>query len=127
MTPLENFCDIMPPQLSVAAPASQPIGNVIAAAPTCKIKLPPFKEEMPQAWFIQAEAFFCCNGLDALVLRRAMGTDASAEEVGPGHTINPGPAPQSVQDAKGTATAPVQQGREGLLQEAAQHAARRSC
>ena len=43
----------MPPSPSVAAPTLQPIGNVIAAAPTHEIKLPPFEEDMPQA-----EAYF---------------------------------------------------------------------
>ena len=44
-------------------PASQPIGNVIAAAPTREIKLPPFEEDMPQAWYNQAEAYFRLHGV----------------------------------------------------------------
>ena len=48
----------MPPRRSNAAPSSQPIGNVVAAAPTRKIKLPPFEEDMPQAWYNQAEGYF---------------------------------------------------------------------
>ena len=63
MTPLENFSDIMPPRRSVATPASQPIGNVIAAAPAREIKLPPFEEDMPQAWYNQAEAYFRLHGV----------------------------------------------------------------
>ena len=63
MTPLENFSDTMPPRRSVATPASQPIGNVIAAAPTREIKLPPFEEDMPQAWYNQAEAYFRLHGV----------------------------------------------------------------
>ena len=47
----------------MATPASQPIGNVIAAAPTREIKLPPFEEDMPQAWYNQAEAFFRLHGV----------------------------------------------------------------
>ena len=53
----------MPPRRSVAAPASQPVGNVIAAAPTREIKLPLFKEDMPQAWYNQAEAYFRLLGI----------------------------------------------------------------
>jgi len=75
----------MPPQRSVAAPASQPIGNIIAMAPARDIKLPPFQEDMPQAWFNQAEAYFRLHG----VLLRAVGTDASAKEIGQGHNIHP--------------------------------------
>ena len=63
MTPLENFSDTMPPRRSVATPVSQPIGNVIAAAPTREIKLPPFEEDMPQAWYNQAEAYFRLHGV----------------------------------------------------------------
>ena len=53
----------MPPRQRVAAPSSQPIGNVIAAAPTREIKLPPFEEDMPQAWYNQAEAYFRLHGV----------------------------------------------------------------
>jgi len=53
----------MPPRRSVATPASQPISNVIAAAPTREIKLPPFEEDMPQAWYNQAEAYFRLHGV----------------------------------------------------------------
>jgi len=53
----------MPLRRSVAAPSSQPIGNVVAAAPTRKIKLPPFEEDMPQAWYNQAEAYFHLHGV----------------------------------------------------------------
>ena len=53
----------MPPRRNVAAPAFQPIGNVVAAAPTRKIKLPPFKEDMQQALFNQAEAYFRLHGV----------------------------------------------------------------
>ena len=53
----------MPPQQSVAALVSQPISNVITAAPARKIKLPPFEEDMPQAWFNQAEAYFRQHGV----------------------------------------------------------------
>jgi len=53
----------MPPRRSVAATASQPVGNVIAAAPTREIKLQPFKEDMPQAWYLQAEAYFRLHGI----------------------------------------------------------------
>jgi len=63
VTPLENFSDTMPRRRSVATPAPQPIGNVIAAAPTREIKLPPFEEDMPQAWYNQAEAYFCLHGV----------------------------------------------------------------
>ena len=52
----------MPPRRSVAALSSQPIGNVVAAAPTREIKLPPFEEDMAQAWYNQAEAYFCLHG-----------------------------------------------------------------
>jgi hypothetical protein len=44
-------------------PVSQPIGNVIAAARTSEIKLPPFEEDMPQASYNQAEAYFCLHGV----------------------------------------------------------------
>jgi hypothetical protein len=53
----------MSPRRSVATPASQPIGNVIAAAPTREIKLPPFEEDMPQAWYNQAEAYYRLHGV----------------------------------------------------------------
>jgi len=53
----------MPLRCSVAAPSSQPIGNVIAPAPTCEIKLPLFEEDMPQVWYNQAEAYFCLHGV----------------------------------------------------------------
>ena len=53
----------MPPRRSVATPASQPIGNVLAAAPTREIKLPPFEEDMLQAWYNQAEAYFRLHGV----------------------------------------------------------------
>jgi len=83
------------PQRSVAAPASQSIGNVSAAAPALEIKLLSFEEDMQLAWFNQAEAYFLSPARrcrpDVLVLLNAVGTDASAEEVGLGLTINPGP------------------------------------
>ena len=53
----------MPPRRSVAALASQSIGNVIAAAQNREIKLPPFEEDMPQAWYNQAEAYFRLHGV----------------------------------------------------------------
>jgi len=53
----------MPPRRSVATPSSQPIGNVVAAAPTREIKLLPFEEDMPQAWYNQAEAYFRLHGV----------------------------------------------------------------
>jgi len=37
--------------------------NVIAAAPTREIKLPTFKEDMPQAWYNQAEDYFHLHGV----------------------------------------------------------------
>jgi len=53
----------MPPRRSIATPASQPIGNRITAAPTREIKLPPFEEDMPQAWYNKAEAYFRLHGM----------------------------------------------------------------
>ena len=53
----------MPLRRSVAVPASQPIGNVIAAAPMREIKLPPFEEDMLRAWYNQAEAYFRLHGI----------------------------------------------------------------
>jgi len=53
----------MPPRRSVATPASQPIGNVIASAQMREIKLPPFEEDIPQAWYNQAEAYFRLHGV----------------------------------------------------------------
>jgi len=53
----------MPPRRSVATPSTQPIRNVVAAAPTREIKLPPFEEDMPQAWYNQAEAYFRLHGV----------------------------------------------------------------
>jgi len=57
----------MPPKRSVAAPSSQPTGNVVAAALTREIKLPPFEEDMPQAWYNQAEAYFRLHGVTDLM------------------------------------------------------------
>jgi hypothetical protein len=53
----------MPLRRSIATPSSQLIGNLIAAAPTREIKLLPFEEDMPQAWYNQAEAYFCLNSV----------------------------------------------------------------
>jgi hypothetical protein len=53
----------MPPRRSAATPALQPIGNAIAAALTREIKLPPFEEDMPHAWYNQAEAYFPLHGV----------------------------------------------------------------
>ena len=53
----------MPPRRSVVTLATQPIGNVIAAAPTREIKLPPLEEDMPQTWYNQAEAYFRLHGV----------------------------------------------------------------
>ena len=47
----------------MVAPASQSISNVVASAPTCEIKLPPFEEDMPKAWYNQAEAYFLLHGV----------------------------------------------------------------
>jgi hypothetical protein len=48
----------MPPRRSTAVPAPEPISNIAAVAPARDIKLPPFEDDMPQAWFNQAEAYF---------------------------------------------------------------------
>jgi hypothetical protein len=48
----------MPPRRSAVTLASEPIDNIVTAAPAHDIKLPPFKEDMPHAWFNQAEAYF---------------------------------------------------------------------
>ena len=53
----------MPQRRSVAAPSSQPIGNVVAAATIREIKLPPFEEDMPPAWNNQGEAYFHLDGV----------------------------------------------------------------
>ena len=82
----------MPPRRSVATLASQPIGNVIAAALTREIKLSPFEEDMPQAWYNQAEAYFCLHSVtDRMFWFNYI--DAIAEKTGKGHPISPEPAP----------------------------------
>ena len=47
----------MPPRK--AAPAAKPL----AAQPNAKVKLPPFEEDLPVVWFINAKAFFEIKGL----------------------------------------------------------------
>ena len=98
----------MPPRQSVAAPSSQPIGNVVAAAPTREIKLPPFEEDtglvQPGGGVLPPARR---HGPDVLVLLRAVGTDAIAEKTGKGHPISPEPAPERVGIAEGAAAAPI--------------------
>jgi hypothetical protein len=36
---------------------------MITAAPTHEIKLPPFEEDKPQAWYNQAEAYYCLHSV----------------------------------------------------------------
>jgi hypothetical protein len=43
---------------SVAWPATDSVSTINDAPPAREIKLPPFEEDMPQAWFNQAEAYF---------------------------------------------------------------------
>ena len=52
-----------------------------------------------------------------------MGTHAVVKETGEGHPIRPEATTGRVRAAKGAVASPVRQGREGLLQEAAEHAA----
>ena len=80
----------------MATPASQPIGNVIASAPTREIKLPPFEEDMPQAWYNQAEAYFHLHGdTDRMFwfyyLQRALMPVLGTKEAGQGYPIHPRP------------------------------------
>ena len=53
-----------PTRRSVARPSPVSISN-INDAPSYQreIKLPPFEEDMPQAWFNQAEAYFHLNNV----------------------------------------------------------------
>jgi hypothetical protein len=113
----------MPPRRSVAAPFSQPIGNV-AAAPTRKIKLPPFEEDMPQAWYNQAEAYFRLHGITDRMFWFYY-VQWALTPLQKKHPICPEPTIRRVRVAKGAVASPVRQGREGLLQEAAEHAVTR--
>ena len=64
-----------------------------------------------------------CHGPDVLVQLRAVGTHAVVKETGEGHPSRPEATTGRVRAAKGAVASPVRQGREGLLQEAAEHAA----
>jgi hypothetical protein len=52
-----------PTRCSVACPATESISNINDAPPAREIKLPLFEEDMPQAWFNQAEVFFRLNNV----------------------------------------------------------------
>jgi hypothetical protein len=39
------------------------VSNINDAPPAREIKLPPSEEDMPQAWFNQAEAYFRLNNM----------------------------------------------------------------
>ena len=48
---------------SVASAAQESVSNINDASPAREIKLPPFEEDMPQAWFSQVEAYFRLNNM----------------------------------------------------------------
>ncbi len=52
-----------PTRRSVARPSPVSVSNINDAPPAREIKLPPFEEDMPQAWFNQAEAYFRLNNM----------------------------------------------------------------
>ena len=112
----------MPPRRSVATPASQPIGNVITAAPSREIKLPPFEEDMPQAWYNQAEAYFRLHGVtDRMFWFYYVQWALTPVQKKLARDLLSIPAPR-LRTTEGADPSPVRQGREGPLQEVAQHA-----
>ena len=93
MTLLENFSDTMPPRRN--------------------------------AWYNQAEAYFCLHGVTDRMFwfYYVQWALTPVQKTGKGYPIHPGPASQCIRAAEVAAPAPIRQGREGPLQEAAEHAA----
>ena len=51
------------PRRSMVQPSPELDSSVSATTPHREVKLPPFEEDMPQAWFNQAEAYFRLNNV----------------------------------------------------------------
>ena len=79
---------------------------------------------MPQAWYNQAEAYFRLHGVtDRMFWFYYVQWALTPVQKKQGSAINPGPDYQPLRAAEGAAPAPIRQGREGPMQETAEHAA----